>query len=868
MRHFTITALAALLLSACASGVRIGNMRCEYLESPIAIDIHNPAFTWTYSGKGEFLQAGCELTVSESPDGIRCPGPGENVIYKNVFRTSSQILTPQLDSLRSFRTYFWRITAWNTDSSAVVSSRSFFETAMMSAADWAAKWVSDGMDKDFAPAPMFRKSFVMDGVLCDARLYYSAAAYGEFMLNGHPVSDNVLDPGYTHYDRRNLYTVLDVKDLLAPGDNVISCVLGNGFYNEIEPVAVWNFENARWRDRAKFIAELHLTYADGRVEVISSDSSWKTTSDGPYLSNNIYSGDTYDARKEIPGWRESGFDDSAWQNAIETNAPSDNLKAQLAPPVKAVDRLSPVSRKSFGDSLYVFGFKANISGFCKLAVKGEAGTTVTLTHGELLKEDGRVEMGNIACYHHTRPGYEFQADTYILKGGPEESWTPSFCYHGFQYVEVRTDRPLESIDLVALDIHTDVRPVGEFDCSNSMLRTVWEMARRSYLDNLVSIPTDCPQREKNGWTADAQLVIDLAMLNFDGAGFYHKWMDDFLDNQNGEGRISGIIPTASWGYDDWIGPVWDAAAFIIPDVVYKYTGDLRIISKMYPLYEKYLAYLRTREDADGTVTYGIGDWVYYDTPTPTDYTSSCYYYNDNVLMARFSALLGKDGSAYLAKADSLKDVINRRWLDRDTWLYANGSQTSQAVALYFGLVPDGKDSTVAANLNNLLVSNGFHLNFGSMGSKLVLRMLTRYGYADTAFKVATQKDCPSWGWWIEQGFTTLAETWALSPEWHDASINHVFLGDVAAWYVNDIVGINYDPAEPGFGNVLIKPHFVDGLDWAEASYRSIRGDIRVSWRRHADKVRMKIDIPLNCRAVLSVDEDSVKLGSGHHELTF
>lgn len=857
-----------LLTAACGKRAAIGEMRCEYLAAPISVDTQSPRFTWTYAHADDFVQAGYRLCVATAPEKLDAPDVWNS---GEVAASRPFAELPAAGLLASRTPYCWRVEAWDADGRRILSPVASFETAIMETSEWQARWITDTHDRDFAPAPMLRRAFAVKPGVRRARLYASAAAYARLGLNGESVTENRLDPGYTHYDKRNLYAVHDVTDRLREGENVLSAVLGNGFYNAFQPVATWDFEDARWRGRARMICELHIDYADGTHETVASDSSWRATADGPYRSNNIYSGDVYDARMEIPGWDRPGFDDAAWAQAVEVAAPSPLLKAQSMPAVRVTRELKPVDVRSFGDTVWVFDFGTNITGLCRLQVEGDRGTRMSFIHGEFLKPSGRIEMRNLDIYYSPMPGYDFQTDTYILRGDGKETWTPDFTYHGFRYVELTSSVPVKlgKESLTALFMHTDVASVGEFSCSNELFNRIWEMTRQTYLNNLTSIPTDCPQREKNGWTADGYLAMDLALLNYDGMAFYEKWLDDFVDNQNEAGRLAGIIPTAGWGYDDWIGPVWDAAAFIIPNTLYNYYGDVRPVEKMWPVCERYLDYLATREEADGGVTYGIGDWLSYRAQTPTDYTSTCYYYYDNVLMARFADLLGRDGSRYACKAEQLRELITTKYYDAAKGLYANGSQAAQGVALYLGLVPEAEAQRVADNLARMIADNDYFLDFGTIGSKTVLRMLTRYGHVETAYKMAAKTEGPSWGWWVEQGFTTLAETWMLSPQWRDASVNHVFLGDVAAWYVNDLAGINFDPAAPGFGHILIAPHFVEGLDRAAVSYDSVRGEIRSEWQRKNGRVTLKVTVPASATAEVRVGGKTVAtVGGGVHEFTF
>lgn len=868
MRKIFYLSLFFLLASCKEVPVTITEMRCEYLTSPINLDAKQPRFTWIYASEGNknWKQTACKLDIALSKEALE---QDELFWSSGKMADSRSIATYKGEAgLTAHTRYYWRVTSWNQYNKTIVSQVDSFETAMMHTQEWKAQWITDDHDKSFAPAPMFRKTFSVEKDILDARVYISAAAYYKLFINGKVPNREKLDPGYTHYDKRNLYTTIDVTQSLVKGNNAIGVVLGNGFYNEEAPVATWDFEKAAWRDRARMILELHIHFTDGTKMIVPSDDTWKSAI-GPYRYNNIYSGDTYDAREEIPDWNLASFDDGAWVFARTATAPSPNLVSQTAQPIRVIQVYPAVSMQSFGDSVYVFDMGINLTGVCEIKINGERGTKVTMTHGELLKDNGRLEMRNLDIYFNAVDGQQFQTDTYILRGGGEEQFTPDFTYHGFRYLEIKTDRPIsiKQADVKAHFLHTDLEKVGHFRCSNDLLNKIWDATYQSYLSNLHSIPTDCPQREKNGWTADAHIAMDLALLNYDGIKFYEKWMNDFIDNQLPNGRISGIIPSAGWGYDDWIGPVWDAALFIIPDALEKYYGDTRTIESLYDTCERYLAYLKSRENEEGTVTYGIGDWVFYDTQTPTDYTSTCYYYLDNLLMTRFAGITGNEGMAYAMKADELKKLINEKYLNRETAIYANGSQTSLALALALRLVPEELTEKVAENLNNVVADNDYFLDFGLLGSKYVLRMLSDYGYVESAYRMATKETVPSWGHWIKQGFTTLGETWALSPEFRDASINHVFLGDISAWMTQYLAGINYDEEQRGFERIVIKPHFVDDLSWVEASYKSVKGLIKSEWKREGDQIRLTVTIPLNTSAIVYTDK-LLEVEGGTHTFVF
>jgi alpha-L-rhamnosidase len=857
-----------MLANLGVNATKITRMRCEYQTSPINIDSPNPRLTWNYIDGDAFVQGSSRILIATDKKSLGKQGSKGFIFDSNLVAGNKAEFICNT-ALKPFTRYYWQVIACDKNGrDKVKSAIASFETAMTSPSEWHAKWISDSHDKDFYPAPMLRKAFNIQGKIKQARLYVSAAAYAKMEINGKAVTSAVLNPGYTHYDKRNLYDAIDVTALLNAGENVVSAVLGNGFYNEIANVATWSFEKARWRNRARLICQLRITLNDGTVQEIGSDGSWKTST-GPYIMNNIYSGDTYDATKEIPGWDKPGFNDAQWADATVVDAPSPLLVAQNNPPITVDREISAVDFKAFGDTMYVYNFGVNMSGFCRLNVKGEKGTKITLKHGEIQRPNGRLETGNIDVYYKPQPDVQFQTDTYILDGNNDE-FVPNFNYHGFQYVEVRCDRPvtLTQESLKAQFFHTAVARTGDFSCSNDLLNKLWAAANQSYLSNLMSIPTDCPQREKNGWTADAHISQDLGLLNFDGITFYEKWINDMTDNITAQGRVSGIIPSSGWGYDDWIGPVWDAAIFIVPMNLYRYYGETRGIEAIWPTCEKYLKYLQGRENADKTVTYGIGDWVFYKTQTPTDYTTTCYYYLDNQYMAQFAKLIGKDGAKYAAKAEELKALINRKYFDKDKALYANGSQASQGVALFLGLVPAGYEQKVADNLSAMIEANGNYLDCGMLGSKTIIRMLAKYGHADQAFAIATKDEAPAWGNWIKKGLKALPETWKLSPDFRDASLNHVFLGDINAWMYNVLAGINYDEKTPGFKHILIQPHFVKGLDWVKAEYNSANGLIRSSWTRQGDNVVLNVTIPDNTTATIEANGKKMDVAAGNHQFKF
>lgn len=860
------------------ANVHISTLKCEFAKEPMGVDVSNPRFSWNYMGNTPFCQALYQIEIASSLE--RLNNGSADILKTLKIAANFNFAEVSIRNLQNKTRYYWRVKVWSINQNdIIISPASWFETGIKSIADWKASWISDDNDKDFKPSPLFRKTFSINKKVKQARLYVSAAGYYELFLNGKRIGKQLLEPGYTHFDKRILYTTHDVTTLTNPKKNCISVVLGNGWYN-VQSLAVWNFDQANWRSRPRLLCELNIEFADGTKQIITSDNSWKTNI-GAYLFNNIYSGDVYDARLEEKGWKLFAFDETKWEGAKVVNAPAPIIESQLMPAIKVRQELSPKNIKPFGNKIYVVDFGKNSAGFCRLTMKAPKGTKITLKYGEKLTADGRLEQNFVNKYFHKEgplvkrkegskppiidPNEVFQMDTYIFRGdGKPETFTPSFTYHGFQYIELESSEPIQlnKSDITALFFHTDVEKVGSFACSNDMLKKIYAATMRSYLSNLHSIPTDCPQREKNGWTADAYISIDLALLNYDGINLYEKWMRDFIDNQHSDGQISGIVPSAGWGFIDWVGPTWDLAMFVIPNALYSYYGQTRAIEQLYPTLEKYLNYLETKE-VNGAITFGIGDWVPVKTKTPTDFTSMCTYFYDNMLMAKFAKLLGKDGTRYEKKAELIRKMVNEKYFNLKEITYSNGSQTALAYPLYIGLAPDEYREELAKKLNDAVVANNYFIDFGMMGSKYVSRVLTQYGYTETVMKMMLKDEEPSWGNWIKKGRTTLPESFE-EIEYDKESLNHVFLGDISAWMLNNLAGIQQQTESVGFTQIIIKPYFAKELNWAEGTHQSINGMITSHWLRKNGKLSLSVTIPQNSNAIVYADKP-YKVGAGKHK---
>jgi alpha-L-rhamnosidase len=516
-----------------------------------------------------------------------------------------------------------------------------------------------------------------------------------------------------------------------------------------------------------------------------------------------------------------------------------------------MDDFAPKNISEPKPGIHLVDMGQNIAGHLRITLSGATpGSQITLRYGERIDANGLLCTAVIGQHiSKTDPPQSFQTDRYICKGG-NETWEPRFTYHGGNYVEI-SGWPASAGALTAQNLrcrvhHDSWQRMGTFACSNQLLNQIYEATLWSYRSNMQSIPTDCPQREKNGWTGDAHLACEQGLYNFASATSYEKWLDDLYDEQRDDGNLPGIVPTAGWGYEWGNGPAWDSAYPLICWYLYHYTGDHRALTRHYDRLKRYVDFLTSRAK-DGIIDFGLGDWLPAATETPHAVTSTAYYHVDALIVARAARLLGKtaDADAYERLAADIKRAFNAAYYDAKTGSYANGSQTALSCALYQGMVEKQLNAKTFERLVEAVEAKNRHIDTGLLGAKYVLRALSEGGRVDLAYAIAAQRDFPSWGHWIEQGATTLWEDWK-----GEQSLNHVMFGDIVAWMYKFLAGIDIDPERPGFAHIIIKPHAVGGLTSAEADYDSVRGRIAVSWRKQGDKFSFDVTVPPGATAVV------------------
>jgi len=860
--HVLLTVFLLSFSLYAASPLQIARMTCEYLENPINIDISKPRFSWTFSSSAlNQYQSAYEILVSEY---TRDLDQSKGTLWTTGKVTATQNIHIEYEGtpLKSFTRYYWKIRVYNQEGQVSEWSKPcWFETAMLSPTDWQGQWINDGskpLEKDSLyylddPMPLFRKRFTMDKKIASARLYLSGLGYSEAYLNGQKIGNHVLDPGFTTYRKQVLYVVHDITSNLKNGENTLGIRLGSGWWNPL-PLRMfgrWDLHQFQETGRPCLRAEIQITYQDGHKEVIPSNGTWQTAP-GPVLFNNIYLGEHYDARLE------KSFDDPAtWKNASLTPGPSGELSAQMQPPIRVTKMIRPIQIKPMGRDTFIVDMGQNFAGVAQIKVKGLRGTKIFMRFGEDTLKDGRLNWwttvaGQIkeAWGIHGGPGAPktaWQKDEYILKGEGIETWAPAFTFHGFRYVEIAGWPGQPSLDdITGLRMNSDLAPNGRFECSNSMFNQLHEVIKWTFLSNVFSVQSDCPAREKMGYGADMVVSTEAFIYNYDMAHFYSKAVRDFANEQRPEGGITEIAPftgIADRGYGDLSGPLgWQLGFPFLQKKLYEFYGDKRIIEKNYEAFLRQMEFLQAKA-VNNLFYWDISDHEALDTK-PEAFSAGAFYYHHALLMAEFSGILGKKENVdkYTRLAENIKRALIQKYLVKGTGRFDNATQSAQLFALWYQLAPDRQ-----ASFKTLLQEferHNMHLSTGIFSTKFLFDVLREEDHQDLAYQVANQRDFPGWGNMLEQGATTLWETWAYPDR--APSQNHPMFGSIDEWFYRSILGIN--PMAPGFTKIRIKPQPAGDLTWAKGSYHSLSGPIEIDWKIKGNTYSLSVKVPPNVKA--------------------
>lgn len=859
-------------------GLLVTELRCERRLNPIAVDTLAPRLSWilTSNRRGEH-QTAYRVLVSGSLEAL---AQDSGDLWDSGKVASSETLNVIYAGrpLISGQACYWKVRIWDDGDQPTEWSRpATWEVALLDPGDWGASWLNDGRTNPSTdttvfgsdPAPLFRKEFTLSKSVRRARLHITGLGYYEASLNGVRVGDHVLDPGWTAYDHRVLYSTYDVTDAVRQGVNCLGVMVGNGWYNPLS-LRMWGHLNLREQlpmGRPRFIARLTLDYADGTSSAIISDPTWKW-SQGPLRFNNIYLGEIYDARCEVPGWDKAGLDDSGWQTPAVATEPVGPLRAQAQPPIRIKERIPSVRRTEPKSGVLIFDLGQNFSGWASVCFEGSLppGTSITLRYGELLHPDGTLNpMTSVAGQiKGTRknaqgidesvggpgaPSIAWQRDVYVTRGAPDssgaETYTPRFTFHGFRYVEI-TGLPEGTdagrITVTGLRLGSDVADAGSFSCSNELLNRVQQMCRRTFLANIFSVQSDCPHRERFGYGGDIVATSEAFSLNFDMSGFYAKTVRDFADAARPDGLLTDTAPFVGIQY---CGVGWAMAHPLLLSQLRREYSDDRLLAEQYDTARRWL--LKVAEDyPDGLITEGLGDHEALEQ-TPVPQVGTPLYVRSAELLAGMARVLDKQQHAvqFDSLAQTGRTAYRKAFPGPDTVL----TQASLAFALDGNFIANQERAiALGALIENIQIKHQGRLTTGILGTKYMLDQLSREGRADVAYALVNRREFPGWGWMLENGATTLWEHWALSDNTY--SHCHPMFGSVSQWLFNWLGGIQPAPDARGYDSILIRPQPVAGLDWVRSSHRTVRGDIVSNWRREGHRLVLDVNIPVGALALV------------------
>jgi alpha-L-rhamnosidase len=815
----------------------------------MGMDILKPRLSWKMKKPvNGARQTACQIVVATSDDLLSKEKPDLWDSGKIESDQSIQLvydgkpLTPGLK-------VWWKVRIWDEEkTSSAWSESAHWEMGLLNASDWQAKWIGAPvklLSKEWKlAAPQFRKEVNISKKIKSARAYISGLGYYELYINGKKIGDHVLSPNQTNYDRQKvekwseprignmtstvLYETFDITSSLIQGGNALGVILGNGWYQQADRPN----DTMLWYDTPRFIAQFKIEFEDGSCETVTSDEQWKSAV-SPILYNGLHSGEIYDARLEQKGWNEARFNDTKWLSAITVRPPTGVLKAQISAPDRVTKTIQPVSLSEPDKGIYRYDMGRLFSGWVRLKISGPKGTTIKLRFTE--------EFG---------PTYN-QSDTYILKGEGTEIWEPRFTWHAFRYVDVfGATAPLTVENLEGRVVNTDISLTGSFDCSNKLLNKILDNYQWTQLGNVHGgVPSDCPHRERRGYTGDGQISARAAIYNFDMSQFYTKWLDDIGDGQN---HKTGYVPNTTPYQDGGGGTPWGSAYVIIPWYMYQYYGDVRILQKHYDGMKHWVEYMKNSLDKEGILAnQGLGEWVPPEiVDLPADFVNSCYYYYCITLMSKISGVLGQssDKEYFTGLGAKAQNDINKAYFNKETSSYSIGRQGANIYPLGFGIAGNQNIEMVFKNLvKNVVNDNKAHFDTGILGTPLLLEVLTEMDRTDLAYTLMNQRDFPGFGFMIEKGATTIWETFQ-----GDVSHSHPMFGSVCAWYYQNLGGISPDPDRPGFKHSIIKPSPVTSLTYANASYESMYGEIKTGWRFSGDDYHLNVSIPANTSATVYV----------------
>ena len=722
------------------------------------------------------------------------------------------------------------------------------------------------------PDPYLRKSYNFDKKAEKAEITVSGLGFYRLFVNGKEITKGYLAPYISNSDDIVYFDKYDVTDLLTEGENVIGAILGNGMQNCLGG-GVWDFHIAKFRSAPKLALRLDF---DG--ELYDTDETWKCA-ESPIFFDDLRSGCFYDANKEIDGWCDKGFDDSSWTNAIFAEIPRGENRICEAEPIlvqreiKAVKieeniltfqknscdtRLSDAEKTRIVTSVdyqthfgneegYLYDFGINTAGLFRFRIKGQKGQQVILQAVEFLNEDGTAQCDNVGSFYPT--GYA-QRDVYICKGEGEEEFIPSFTYHGCQYCFVTgVTKEQATEDLVTfLEMNSDLEERGSFNCSDDTINFLQEMTMRSAKSNFYYFPTDCPHREKNGWTGDASYSAEYMTMNFATEKSFMEWERNICKALNYRGELPGVVPTAGWGYKWGNGPAWDRIIVYAPYYAYIYRGDKKLITESAHGILRYLDYLTTRRNENGLFELGLGDWC----PTgrgagdyiaPLELTDSIMVMSICEKAAYLFNEVGMTLQANFANGiyDETRKNLREQYIDFSTMTAVGNCQSSQAMCIFYDVFENAEKPEAFKRLLEFIEEKDGHFNCGYLGNRVIFHVLAMHGETELALNMITRPDYPSYVYPIVKfGATAL---WENYFDYQQNSLNHHFFGDISNFFIKRIAGLEINPLRRDVNEYYVHPYFIERLNFAEAHYDTVAGKVHIKWERDGEDIILYITAP-------------------------
>ncbi|KAA1261312.1 Arylsulfatase [Rubripirellula obstinata] len=917
-KTFTIVVVAAIITSinVATAGSNPHQLLCEWNSQPLNVERPSPRLSW--QSKIPQQQA-YQIHVATSPDRLTSETPD---LWDSGKVVSSSSLNIGYDGkpLVSRQGCHWRVRVWaNKDGQpGQWSEPAKWEMGLLNPDDWTAKWIrasdpklaesNDALNRWYElaghsidkngndqvtgaerlrgvfPATWFRKTFTVSKPIAKARLYSTAGGYVETFLDGKKISDRVMNPAQTDFQKRILYDADAVEDLLEQdskrdGQHTLSAHLGEGFYGQ----------NVAFNPRFRYgppllIMQLELTFDDGSTQTIATDDSW-LTHPSPIIKNNVYAGEVYDARLELQD-KFDGLKQQAnydWKPAAEANeSPTERLEPQLLPPVTKVRDIVPVAVLNPRPDVWVFDFGQNFTGLATLNLSETSlstGQAVYLRYSEWADEEGNINQSSDGAFATT----VHQVDCYIAGDENQASWTPSFTWHGFRYVEVTGLSQPPTVELLTGHlIRSGVSQRGTFASSDPHLNRIHDTAVWTYESNLISIPSDCPIRERCGWTGDAHATVTMSNCNFDMAAFWEKYLDDFRTNDQ---KSPCIVPGKRGASST---PDWAVAQVLIAWEHYLNYADKQTLAEHYSRLQDFMAHYHSLQK-DGIIPVGYGDWCdpvkVPGTPrvggagkpqwTIPAITTTALFVHASKIMSQIAAVLNDNNGkkTYDSWSQTSAQAFHKKFFDVAKKTY--GSQTADSMALSFGIVPDELRDAVADSLSqNVTVDWRGHASVGALGHPWLYLALADAGYADTALGTFHAKGHPGFHYLFDDlnGTSLWERKGAFDPatmEAPDRSLSHPFQGGYDSWFFQGLGGIRPDPEKPGYQHFFLQPVFPKNLDWVQVDFETHYGTIKSHWKRIEDKIQWTVTVPPNTSATIKVQDDSVSgrvLPPGEHVL--